>query len=62
MVVSRAYAALNDLGLSKYARQVATDLKHSQKQFDNEYALSTYCEAQVCLIKGDLDSYDRFIT
>ncbi|KAH0574592.1 Intraflagellar transport protein 172 [Spironucleus salmonicida] len=61
MVVSRCYAALGDLGLSKYSRQVFNEIKQNSKQFESEYVQQTYCEAQVCLIKGDLDGYEKFI-
>lgn len=61
MVCSRCYAALGDLGLSKYSRQIANQLRSNKQQFNSDFERQTYCDAQVALLKGDLDTYDRLL-
>lgn len=61
MVCSRCYAALGDLGLSKYSRQIALRLKSVKQEFESDFIKQTYCDAQVALLKGDLDNYDRLL-
>ncbi|CAL5981915.1 Intraflagellar_transport protein 172 [Hexamita inflata] len=61
MVCSRCYAALGDLGLSKYSREIHQKMKQKRQEFESDFQFQTYCDAQIALLKGDLDNYDRLL-